>query len=234
MNQNAAVVTGGSSGLGLSIATRLAAQGRSVCIVSRNQERLDRALAQLVRKGNNHHLAFCGNIADEDAVCALFSRLENEFGTVDLVFNVAGIGRFGNAAEINRAVVDEVLEANLIGLILMSSHAFRTMSAAGGGAIVNIISTAALTGRPKESVYCAAKWGARGFTEALRAAAKGTQVRVLSVFPGGMKTAFWSPECGTSPDTSSFMDADDVARRIVDAATGVDSSVMSEFTISRP
>ena len=82
----------------------------------------------------------------------------------------------------------------------------------GTSPIVNVLSTAALIGKPNETVYCAAKWGARGYSEALRAEAKGTGVRVLSAAPGGMRTPFWRE------NRETFMEARDVAAAIVDAA----------------
>jgi short-subunit dehydrogenase len=80
-----------------------------------------------------------------------------------------------------------------------------------GGTIVNVLSTAALKPKPGESVYCAAKWGARGYTETLQQETKGTRARVIAVSPGGMQTPFWDRE------REGFMDPQAVARLIVEA-----------------
>ena len=95
-----------------------------------------------------------------------------------------------------------------------------------GGTIVNILSTAALIGKPNESVYCAAKWGARGYTESLKAEAKGTKARIISVAPGGMDTPFWSER------RADFMDPKDIAAIVVDA---IERPVgLNEIVINRP
>jgi short-subunit dehydrogenase len=90
--------------------------------------------------------------------------------------------------------------------------------------IVNVMSTAALTGKPNETVYCAAKWGARGYTEALRAEAKG--VRVVAVYPGGMNTPFWAGD----GKAAGFMDPGEVAGKIVSA---IFESDVTELTLRR-
>ena len=120
---------------------------------------------------------------------------------------------------------------SLIGMILMSSNALPYMQA--GGTIVNIMSTAGLRAKPKETVYCAAKWGARGFTESLKEAVKGTPVNVVGVYPGGMKTEFWSPDCGAVTDSSKFMDPADVADVILHAVSQRPGMAVSDLTIDR-
>jgi short-subunit dehydrogenase len=87
------------------------------------------------------------------------------------------------------------------------------------------MSTAALAGKPGETVYCAAKWGARGYTEVLRAELKET--RVLAVYPGGMKTPFWSSDPRRA---ANFMDPKEIAGRIVDA---IFNSDVTELVIRR-
>ena len=145
-------------------------------------------------------------------------------GAIELLVNAAGVGIFGPAGSYGEKDIDLVLDANLKATIVFCDALFQRFKE-HGGTIVNVLSTAALVGKPNESVYCAAKWGARGYTEALRAEAKGTKARVISVAPGGMDTPFW-PE--RRPD---FMDPKEVAAVIVDA---IDRRVnVSELVISR-
>jgi short-subunit dehydrogenase len=108
------------------------------------------------------------------------------------------------------------------------------MRSGGGGTIVSVLSSAALVGRADEAVYCAAKWGARGFMEALRVALKGTPFRTLTVYPGGMRTPFWSPGSGMSPDLGTYMDPGDVARQILRVVLDPGAAHVTEMTISRP
>jgi short-subunit dehydrogenase len=231
--RNIAIVSGGSSGLGLEIARCLVKQAITTCVVGRATKKLEDAISLLSSSETSTQvLSFRANVGNEEEVKALFDHLTNQRFVIDKIFNVAGVGRFGDADKITGNMINTVFEANLIGLMLVSSYGLRAMKEAGG-VIVNIMSTAALVGREKETVYCAAKWGARGFTEAIKVATKGTPVHVIAVYPGGMNTPFWSTECGLSPDKSKFMHPHDVASKIVEMAIKVDSSLVTDVTINR-
>src|SRR5207247_3090806 len=119
-------------------------------------------------------------------------------------------GIFGPVGSYDETSITRVIDSNLVTTIVFSEALFPRFRT-DGGTIVNILSTAALIGKPNESVYCAAKWGARGYTEALRAEAKGTKARIIAVAPGGMDTPFWSDR------RSEFMDTKEIAAIIVDA-----------------
>lgn len=227
-----ALVTGGATGLGYCLTEELLKNGVDVCIVGRRENKLSEAKDELAKKYGDKIQYMVGNISDEDFVKDMFVKIEADGEYVQYLFNCAGTGQFGPAEENTRKMIDIAFDASLIGLILMSSNAMKAMKEEGG-AIVNIMSTAALRGKANESVYCAAKWGARGFTEAIREAAKGTKTKVISVYPGGMNTDFWSPECGVTMDGSKFMKPSEVAEVIVQAALEKTSMYVSEITIDR-
>lgn len=225
------LVTGGSSGLGYGIAKCLLEKGYNVCISSRSDSKLDNAESQLSKASGSGQLHKCiANVGNENDVKNLFRFIKDQGVEIDMVFNAAGMGLFGVPESVTKEMIDRVFEANLTGTILVTSCALRVMKDTGG-TIVNIMSTAAHSGKAQESVYCAAKWGARGYTEAIQAAIKGTSIKVIAVYPGGMNTPFWTQDCGLSPDVSKFMSPYDVARTIVDTATKKDSSTITELTI---
>jgi len=117
-------------------------------------------------------------------------------------------------------------------LILCSERAYALFRE-GGGTIVNVLSTAGQVPRPGQAAYCAAKWGARGYTETLRTEAIGSPVRIVAVYPGGMRTRFW-PGAGNRPrEWESFMDPGDVADAIVRALGGQGSGYVGDLTIRR-
>jgi NADP-dependent 3-hydroxy acid dehydrogenase YdfG len=130
---------------------------------------------------------------------------------------------------LTEAMIDDVVAGNLKGLMLATATAIPILRAAGGGTIVSVLSTAALVGRADEALYC----GARGFMEAVRVALKGTPLRTLTVYPGGMRTPFWSAASGMSPDVSSYMDPRDVAKQILRVALDPGAAHVTEMTISR-
>ena len=192
MDRSVAIVTGGTSGLGAAVADRLRERGLSVVTVSR-RETADVA----------------GDASREDTVLRAVAHAES-LGEITLLVNCAGVGVFGAAGSYVEADVRQVLDANLVSMILFCDELFPRFTR-DGGTIVNVLSTAALVAKPNESVYCAAKWGARGYTEVLRAEAKGTRARVISVAPGGMQTPFWDEP------REGFMDPREIAAIIVDA-----------------
>lgn len=226
------LITGGTSGLGKEIARVLIEQNENVLIVGRSKAGLDSASQEL--KAGTHNLveSIECNVGESSDVKSLFSYIAKQDYSLERVYNTAGVGRFGSPEEVTADLIKEVFEGNLIGLINVCVASLKQMSSSGGH-IVNIMSTAAMIGRPKESVYCAAKWGARGYTEALKAAVKGSNVKVTGVYPGGMQTPFWSKGCGADPDTSSFMNPYQVAQRIVAATLEINSSFVSDITIDR-
>lgn len=204
-------MTGASSGLGREIALLLAEGDRQVIGISRHPFH-EPPIVSLAGDASRH----------ETAARAIDAA--QQLGKITVLVNCAGAGVFGPAGSYDDAAIARVLESNLIATIVFCDALFPRFRTEGG-TIVNILSTAALIGKPNESVYCAAKWGARGYSESLRAEAKGTRARVLSVAPGGMDTPFWSER------RSDFMDPKDIAAIVVDA---IDRPVgVSEIVIAR-
>jgi uncharacterized protein len=231
MGERRAVVTGGSSGLGLALAEQLGRAGIGVSILGRDESRVRTAVERLRGEGADAQGVAC-DVSSQAEVRKTFDDISSE-GSIGLLFNVAGVGRFGPVEEITEAAIDEVVAGNMKGLMLATATALPLLRAGGGGTIVSVLSTAALVGRAEEAAYCAAKWGARGFMEALRVALKGSDVRTLTVYPGGMRTPFWSAKAGMSPDLGTYMDPHDVARQILRVVLDPGAAHVTEMTISR-
>lgn len=231
MANRMAVVTGGSSGLGLAIAEQLASEGIAVSIIGRDPRRVRDAVDRVRAGGSEAHGLSC-DVSRQDQVMAAIQEFSQR-GRIGFLFNVAGAGRFGPPEELSESAIDEVLAGNLKGLMIATASVLPILRANDGGTIVSVLSSAALVGRPDEAVYCAAKWGARGFMEALRAALKGSSIRTLTVYPGGMRTPFWSGDAGKSPDLSTYMDPQDVARQILRVVLSPGGAHVTEMTIAR-
>jgi len=227
------IITGGNSGLGYAIAVKLVAQKKNVALIGRDADKLDKCCASLKAKGTGAEvLAFAGDISDESFAKKVFMSLAADQWGISNLFNCAGVGRFGKPEENTREKIDIAFSASLIGIIVMSTQAVAAMQATGGN-IINVMSSAALKGNPNETIYCAAKWGARGYTEALKAYLKGSKTKVIGVYPGGMKTPFWNEACGMMPDTSKFMDPDEVADEILYAVHPRTSMYVSDISVDR-
>ena len=227
------VISGGTSGLGLEIADLLVKSGKSVLILGRNNEKIAEASSRLSKslKKNSVESLIC-NIGKEADIKKLGEYLTKNELSVDYLFNNAGMGLFTKADTSTSAMIDTVFEANLKGMILLTSEILRLTPDKEELTIVNIMSTSALFGRAEETIYCAAKWGARGYTEALRTELKGTNRNIIAVYPGGMKTDFWKIP-GKNRNISTFMDPAEVAEKIVNAVIVTNKMFVTDITINR-
>jgi uncharacterized protein len=226
------VISGGSSGLGLSIATKLLKSGMNIIILGRDSARLIET-AEWLQTGLDYYRVtpVACNIGLEDDVRKLGDFIKSQDMEVEYLFNNAGMGLFTKVEAIDSGMIDKVFEANLKGMILLTSEILKITPDNEELTIVNIMSTSALTGRAEETVYCAAKWGARGFTEALRVELKGTKRNIIAVYPGGMKTDFWKAD--TTRNITDFMDPDEVAEKIVNNVLVSNKLLVSDLTINR-
>jgi uncharacterized protein len=227
------VISGGTGGLGLEIASLLVKSGKNVLILGRNNEKLTVASSRLKKASKNvlTESLIC-NIGKEEDVKNVGKYLIDNSFTVEYLFNNAGRGLFTKAHTSTSALIENVFEANLKGMILLTSEILRLTPEGEELTIVNIMSTSALVGRTEETIYCAAKWGARGYTEALRTELKGTKRNIIAVYPGGMKTNFWDIP-GQNRDISTFMDPAEVAEKIVNAVIVTDKMFVTDITINR-
>ncbi|HEY5470554.1 MAG TPA: SDR family NAD(P)-dependent oxidoreductase [Bacteroidales bacterium] len=227
------VISGGTSGLGLEIAELLVKLGKNVLILGRDSTKLSEATARLKKSAKKSFVeSLKCNIGKEEEILNVEKYISKKGLSVEYLYNNAGRGLFTKANTSTSAMIDSVFEANLKGMILLTSAVLRLTPDENELTIVNIMSTSALFGRAEETIYCAAKWGARGYTEALRTEFKGTNRNIIAVYPGGMKTDFWKIP-GQNRNISTFMDPAEVAEKIVNAVIVTDKMFVTDITINR-
>ncbi|WP_028656941.1 SDR family NAD(P)-dependent oxidoreductase [Nocardioides sp. J54] len=190
MAHRRAFVFGGSEGIGLAVAERLAAGGTEVVVLSRSQDRLDAALARLGAGAHARRV----DVTDADAVGQVVDALVGEVGVPDLVVTTAGYARPGWLDELPAADVTGMVATNLLGTIHVARAVLPHLRAAGGGTIVTTSSIAGLTGLFGYTVYSATKAGVVGFSEALRREARPYGVRVLVLCPPNTLTPGFEEE----------------------------------------
>jgi NAD(P)-dependent dehydrogenase (short-subunit alcohol dehydrogenase family) len=158
-----AVVTGAGSGIGRAVARALSDHGWSVVAAGRRPEPLAETL------GDRDGLAVPTDVADPDAVDALFAAARERYGRVDLVFNNAGIGVTAPVTELSVEDWRRVVDTNLTGSFLCARAAFRVMAAQDprGGRIINNGSISAAVPRPHSIAYTATKHAVTGLTKSL-------------------------------------------------------------------
>lgn len=227
--KNIAIVTGSALGLGYELTKRLVAKGWFVAGVDFNAERQTELEAEF---GAESYKAFVGDVSDETFVNASISEIAR-IGHVDLLVNNAGQPSFKVPTAYEAADVDKCLKG-LKGMILWS---VATLKADGEAdlKIANVMSTAATRGNANESVYCATKWGEKGYTQSLKAAYKGTSVKVVGVYPGGIDTAFYrdSHDYVSEEKQHTFMDPAQLADVILCNLVNDANLTVSDILIER-
>ena len=170
MAQRAAIVTGGSSGIGLAIARMLVEEGYGVTVASRRPEKLAEAAEQLAADGGEV-AQVAGNMASEEVVAQVVAEHRERFGRLDVLVNNAGVGVGAPVADIETKRLDMQLAVNLRSVILFYREAAALLRAAGAehrnALVVNTSSISGKDGEPWLSVYSATKAAVVGFTESM-------------------------------------------------------------------
>ena len=161
-----AVVTGGGSGIGKATALALARNGYTVSVAGRRQEPLDETVAELEKAGSTG-LGVQTDVGKPDAVEALFSKVREAYGRLDLLFNNAGFGTAPLLEDLTYEEWQGVVDTNLTGSFLCTQQAFRIMKDQDpqGGRIINNGSVSAHVPRPNSAPYTATKHGITGLTK---------------------------------------------------------------------
>jgi len=188
------VVTGGTRGIGLAVATACARAGADVVPTSRTPADVDAAV-EAVEAAGAASLAVPTDVADDGSVEALFARVEDAFGRVDVLVNGAGVNpaeALGKPADVEVAAFERTVAVNLAGAYRCARAAAPFLRAADDGAVVNVASVGGLVGLPRQHPYVASKHGLVGLTRSL-ALDWSPDVRVNAVAPGYVATDLTAP-----------------------------------------
>lgn len=226
MNQGIVVITGAGSGLGASLARKHAELGFHVVLLGRTKDKLKKVANSLSSTYTIYEL----DVSSNTDVLRIFQKIRDEVGPIHRLINNAGLGVFELAENIDAGHVDQMIDINLKGTIFCTQEVLSEMKARNEGMIVNIVSTAGKEGKVNESVYCASKFGVRGFTESLVKELSETKVQVYAAYMGGMKTEFWDGMY-TEEQIKDLMDPEDVANIIMDNIHPRKNLAVSEVTI---
>jgi len=176
------LITGGSRGIGLAIARRLATSGYHVTAVARRESD---DLRQAVREVGGDRLHFKPfDLSDVDAIPAFVKAVRDEFGRIYGLVNNAGLGTEGLLATMHNSEIEALIRLNVLSPVVLTKYVVRQMMADGQGRIINISSIIASTGYNGLSVYGATKAAATGFTRSLAREVGRLGITVNAVAPG--------------------------------------------------
>lgn len=181
-----ALVTGGTSGIGLEIARQLKERGAKVAICGRDEAKLARAGSEL------GVLAIHADVSVESEVAELVPRVIAELEGYNVLINNAGFGYWSLLTEMSLDRMHDVFATNVFGAMLVARESARHFVSQNYGNIINIASTAAERGYAGGTGYVASKFALRGMTECWRAELRKNNIRVMQINPSEVQTDFFS------------------------------------------
>lgn len=220
-----ALVTGGGSGIGRAIARSLIDRGCTVAINGRNGERLEAAADEL---GCDW---IAGDVGVEEDARRIVETVVERHGRVDVLINNAGFGRFASLVETELADVEAVYRTNVFGAFLMGREVARRLVEQGGGAIVNISSTAGTRGFKGGTAYASSKFALRGMTECWRDELRRHDVRVILINPSEVLTEFASVAGFEQEASEKKLRPEEIAHAVVATLEMDDRGFIPELSV---
>ncbi|GMV85226.1 MAG: beta-ketoacyl-ACP reductase [Dehalococcoidia bacterium] len=188
LDGKAALVTGGSRGIGRAICLELARRGARVAVNYNSNAALAEEVVAGIVAGGGEAFAVQGDVAEAEDAAAMVKATADRFGSLDILVNNAGITRDGLLMRMREEDWDAVHRTNLRGAFLVTRAAMRPMLRARGGRIINITSVVGVMGNAGQANYAAAKAGLIGFTRSVAREVASRGITVNAVAPGFVKT----------------------------------------------
>lgn len=231
-----AIITGGSVGIGYCTAVILARVGVKVVLVSRDQERIDGALAELVKEvAGADVLGLALDVKSSSDMETMATLTMERFGRIDILITAAGVLRVGSGVPrtlVQMPVVewDDVIDTNLRGVFLANRAVVPVMLRQRAGQIVNLSSTSGRKGLAFDAAYCASKFGVIGLTESLAEELRSSGIKVHSLLPGAIDTGMWDQN-GPLPPPEDILPPERVARCILELLLLPEDVVLDNLVI---
>jgi len=223
-----AVITGGSRGIGLALAKAFFEAGYQVVITGRDPDRLQSAIKQL-KTQKAAVLPIQCDVRDPSSVSRLFTEISKKYSRIDVLVNNAGVAHaWAPVEKLPVETWEEVIDTNLTGMFLVTRAALPLMQS--GSTIVNNLSIAAVQPFPGMAAYNASKFGAMGFTQALREDLRKRGIRVLALLPGATDTDIWSQFWPDAP-REKMVAPETVAAAVLHAVSAPAEAAIEEIRI---
>ncbi len=201
------LITGATSGLGKETAKLLSLHGHQVVILAPDAKKVAAVAKSIGCVG------LVGDIADVVSVHNAVAEVVKKFKRIDVLVNNAGIWLEGELTTNDPAEIKRVIDVNTTGTILMTHAVVPMMKKAKQGLIINVISQAGLSAKPKRAPYYASKWALTGFTKCLQTELPAYGIRVTGVYPGFMATPLFETS-GFKRKLDAALDPKEAAKAI--------------------
>jgi len=234
-----ALITGGSSGIGLALAEALWREGWNLTLIARNTDRLDNVTAKLGYKDDQRLLTLSADVSDASSIDAAIKQSLDLLGAPEYVFTSAGVAHPGHFSELDLSVYEQAMKVNYFGTLHTIRSILPSMRQAKRGRVIMISSAAALVGVYGYSAYSPSKFAIRGLASVLRGELKPDGVGVSIVYPPDTDTPQLTQENLTKPaetfaisGNAKTWEAKDVARIILAGAKKNKFSISPGWEIS--
>jgi short-subunit dehydrogenase len=226
-----ALITGASSGIGRGLALRFAREGAKLALVARRKVELEKVAAEIRQAGGEALVLPC-DVAEREQVEACAARALENLGGIDLLVNNAGYGHHRTFLEWDLADMERLMRVNYFGTLYFTKTLLPQMVARRKGWLVFVSSVAGKIASPEEAAYAASKFAMEALASALSIEVEDAGIRVLTVRPGVIRTAFFDEEAlERMPPVSKrqFVEPE----RLVDAILGALARGKRELTFPR-
>jgi len=215
-----ALVTGASRGIGFGVALRLAQEGIQTAIVGRDRTRIEQAAKKITEITGTQALAVVGDVSIYGDCVSAVEKVVKEFGSIDVLVPNAGVGIIGSVDESDPADWALMMQTNYLGTAHIVKAVLPVMQKQGAGDVIAIVSAGGTKGYPEWSGYCASKWAVMGFMDSFAQEVIAQGIRVSTLCPGGVDTAFWDDlnkdiNRAGSEGRSKLMSPSDVAEMVM-------------------
>jgi 3-oxoacyl-[acyl-carrier protein] reductase len=222
MERQRALITGGSQGIGAAIVAQMRTAGYDVVFTGRNEQRIEEVVRQTGAHGIHADVAVTDDNARTVGTC------QERMGGIDVLVNNAGFGHWGEIGELDMQAMRSVFDTNVFGLVDITNRVVPLMKAQQSGDIVNMASTSGTKGSSGGTIYASSKWAVRGITQCWQAELRPHGIRVMSLCPSEVQTA-WAGKVGRNNPNKLY--ADDIAASVMAALGMPRRALWTELTV---
>ncbi|MBP2242209.1 NADP-dependent 3-hydroxy acid dehydrogenase YdfG [Cytobacillus eiseniae] len=229
LNDQVAIITGASRGIGKEIASKLAEQGMKLAIVGSSNE-INETAKELQQKGFPDVLAIQADISNEDQVHSMIEQTLQQYNQIDLLVNNAGLGLFKSIEETSFADWKRLFEVNVQGVFLGVKAILPHMKERKSGTIITIASDVARYTIPNGAAYTATKYAVQGFSGSIAQEVREYGIRVGTVNPGMVDTYIAGSKQGLA-EKKDWLQVEDVANAVVYMASAPKHMLIDEIVL---